>query len=124
APQQYRSADLGRAEPAIRDIAVWGADGSPQVRLNATTAPLAWPNFTGARTSFPGGLAFRAEGGRVIQVWFDPESLAPLGSKGRARLVARKDVSHGALAAPVPGWPLVVTSSLNENDVLADWAQA
>src|SRR5258708_12561597 len=54
APQQYRSADLGRAEPAIRDIAVWAADGSPQARLNATAPPLAWPNFTGAPTSFPG----------------------------------------------------------------------
>ena len=119
APQQYRSADLGRAEPAIRDIAVWAPDGSPQARFKPTAAPLARPNFAGARTSFPGGLAFRVEG-RVIQVWFDPESLG----LGRAGLVTRKDVAPGALAAPVPGWPLAVTSSLDENDVLADWAQA
>ncbi len=117
--QQYRSADLGRAEPAIRDIAVWAADGSTEARFNASAAPLARPNFTGARTSFPGGLAFRVED-RVIQVWFDPKSLA----LGRASLVARKDVAPGVLAAPVPGWPLAVTSSLDEQDVLADWAQA
>jgi hypothetical protein len=119
APQQYRSADLGRAEPAIRDIAVWAADGSPEARFNASAAPLARPNFTGARTSFPGGLAFRIED-RVIQVWFDPASLA----LGRARLVARKDVAPDSLAAPVSGWPLAVTSSLDEKDVLADWVQA
>jgi signal transduction histidine kinase len=123
APQQYRSADLGRAEPAIRDIAVWGPDGSPQARFKATAAPLARPNFTGARTSFPGGLAFRVEG-RVIQVWFDPKSLASLDLKGRAGLAARKDIAPGTIAAPVPGWPLAVTSSLDEKDVLADWAQA
>jgi len=123
APQQYRSADLGRAEPAIRDIAVWGPDGSPQARFKPTAAPLARPNFTGARTSFPGGLAFRVEG-RVIQVWFDPKSLASLDLKGRAGLAARKDIAPGTIAAPVPGWPLAVTSSLDEKDVLADWAQA
>ncbi len=118
APQQYRSADLGRAEPAIRDIAVWGADGSPQARFNATAAPLAWPNFTGARMSFPGSLAFR-QGGRVIQVWFDPESLA----LGHTSLMARSSVAPDALAAVVPGWPLAVTSSLDEKDALASWAQ-
>jgi len=123
APQQYRSADLGRAEPAIRDIAVWGPDGSPQARFKPTAAPPARPNFTGARTSFPGGLAFRVEG-RVIQVWFDPKSLASLDLKGRAGLAARKDIAPGTIAAPVPGWPLAVTSSLDEKDVLADWAQA
>jgi signal transduction histidine kinase len=119
APQQYRSADLGRAEPAIRDIAVWAADGRPEARFNAAAAPVAWPDFTGARSSFPGSLAFR-QGGRVIQVWFDPESQA----LGHARLAARKDIAPGTIAAPVPGWPLALTSSLDEKDVLADWAQA
>src|SRR5437588_169423 len=83
----------------IRIIAVWNADGSQQARFNATaTSALVMPAFTGARASFPGGLALR-DGGRVIAVLFDPKSLA----LGHATLVAQKD--HGALFAPVPGWP-------------------
>src|SRR5262245_39673165 len=56
-PQQYRSAELGRAEPAIRDIGVWDALGNYQARLRAIDTPMAKPQFSGARTSFPGGLA-------------------------------------------------------------------
>src|SRR5579875_1670601 len=34
-PAQYRSADLGRVEPAIRDIAVWDSAGVELARLDA-----------------------------------------------------------------------------------------
>src|SRR6478609_4095471 len=47
-PQQYRSADLGRAEPAIRDIAVWDGRGNRQARFLAdTNAAFPRPHFVG-----------------------------------------------------------------------------
>nr|MBA2587480.1 hypothetical protein [Alphaproteobacteria bacterium] len=45
-PQQYRSADMARAEPAIRDIAVWGPDGAQQARFEAAAAPMPAPIFS------------------------------------------------------------------------------
>ncbi len=123
APQQYRSADLARAEPAIRDIAVWDASGNQQARFQAATdTPLPEPVFSGARTSFPGGLAFR-DGGRVIAVLFDPGSLN-LGSRRTALIAPRAVRSAGAVSAAVPGWPLAIMTSVNEKAVLAGWAQA
>ena len=122
-PQQYRSADLGRAEPAIRDIAVWDARGNQQARFQAdTNAPFPRPQFAATRTSFPGGLAFR-DAGQTIAVLFDPKSLA-LGSH-RTALIPLKDLrgSRDGIAAPVPGWPLAVMTSVDENSALADWAQ-
>ena len=119
-PQQYRSADLARAEPAIRDIGVWDANGRQRVRFNGTAnTPWREPVFTGPRTSFPGGLAFR-EDDQVIAVLFDSKSL----SLGRTVLVAQRDVRKGALAAAVPGWPLAVTTSVDEKGALEDWVQA
>jgi signal transduction histidine kinase len=118
-PEQYRSADLSRAEPAIRDIIVWGADGNQEARFNATAASQAKPAFPGARTSFPDALAFK-DGGRVIEVLFDAKSLA----LGPASLVAQKDLPRDALAASVPGWPLAVSVSLDEKGALQSWAQA
>src|SRR5581483_1222402 len=98
-PEQYRGAELGRAEPAIRDIAVWSAAGTFLTRLDATGATaLPRPDFAGTRAVFAGALAFR-DAGRVIEVRFDPASLAFPG----AALVS------GAGAARVPGWPLAVT---------------
>src|SRR3954470_19935128 len=59
-PEQYRSAELGRAEPAIRDIAVWDAAGVPLARLDPTAVTaLPRPAFAGPRSVFAGGLAFR-----------------------------------------------------------------
>jgi signal transduction histidine kinase len=97
-PEQYRSADLGRAEPAIRDIAVWDAAGNAVARLDPT-APLTLPrpDFAGTRTAFAGALALR-QSGRIIEVRFDPASLAFAG----AALVS------GAGEARVPHWPLAV----------------
>jgi signal transduction histidine kinase len=123
-PQQYRSADLERAEPAIRDIAVWGADGNQLARFNAMAdGPLTRPVFAGLRTSFPGGLAFR-NGSQMVVVWFNPASL-DLGSP-RTALVAQGDIrgQGTALSAAVPGWPLRVATSVDEKGALDSWAQA
>ena len=103
-PQQYRSAELDRAEPAIRDIRVWGAAGNPLTRLDPT-APMTLPRpvFSGARSASAGALAFR-EAGRTVEVLFDPASLAV----PAASLVAGK-AEDGAAA--VPGWPLAVAAA-------------
>lgn len=98
-PEQYRGAELGRAEPAIRDIAVWDAAGNFLTRLDPIAPALQRPDFAGARTVFAGALAFR-EGGRIVEVRFDPASLAFPG----ATLVS------GAGEARVPHWPLTVTA--------------
>ena len=116
-PQQYRSADLGRAEPAIRDIAVWRADGAAEARLDATAAPLAAPIFTGPRTLLINGLAFR-DSGRVIAVLFDPARLMP----ARA-LLAPAGQAQG-LSANVLGWPLAVATHPDEQSALRSWTGA
>ena len=80
-PQQFRSADLARAEPAIRDIAVFQG-GALISRLNAAdSTPRAAPVFSGTRTVFSpdaggGTLAVRSRG-QVIAVLFDPQKLVP-----------------------------------------------
>jgi signal transduction histidine kinase len=116
-PEQFRSADLGHAEPAIRDILVWDADGRQRARFQVTGGT-ARPAFDGPRTSFPGGLAFRS-GSEIVAVLFDPRSL------GEVSLVPQKDAarSQAPLAAAVPGWPLAVQGRLDEKGALADWVQ-
>src|SRR5258706_7315041 len=119
-PQQYRSADLGRAEPAIRDIAVWDGRGNRQARFQAdTNAPFPRPQFAGPRASFPDGLAIR-DGTQTIAVLFDPKSIA-LGSH-RTALIPLKALPNGGISAAVPGWPLAVMTSVDEKNALADWA--
>jgi signal transduction histidine kinase len=116
-PQQYRSADLGRAEPAIRDIAVWDGEGRPLARLNATAArSLPRPAMTGARQVFADGVAFR-DGGRTVMVLFQPASL--LSGSARATLVPA-----GQAGAAVPGWPAAVRTTVDEKATLAGWAAA
>ncbi|HEX2759013.1 MAG TPA: histidine kinase dimerization/phospho-acceptor domain-containing protein, partial [Rhizomicrobium sp.] len=119
-PEQFRSADLVRVEPAIRDILVWDAQGHQRARFQASSgAVAAAPAFDGPRTSFPGGLAFR-ERSETVAVLFDPRSL----NLGEAILVPQKDAPRAQpLAAAVPGWPLAVQGRLDEQDALADWAQ-
>lgn len=99
-PEQYRGAELGRAEPGIRDIAVWDGRGNPIARLDPTATALPRPDFAGDRIAFAGGLAFRA-GDRTIEVRFDPAGLSFPG----ANLVAGK-AQDGQAA--VPRWPLAV----------------
>ena len=122
-PEQFRSAELGRAEPAIRDILVWDANGHQRARFQATGATIARPAFDGLRSSFPGGLAFRS-GSETVAVLFDPRSL----DLAEASLVPQKDAPRailqaGPLASAVPGWPLAVQGRLDEKSALADWAQ-
>jgi signal transduction histidine kinase len=113
-PMQYRSADLSRAEPAIRDIAV--VDGGQVTRLNAIdTTTISLPAFAGARTLFPGGLAFR-DGARVIAVLFDSSVLA------RPRVTFRQNPAPDSISAPVPGWPLAAVTGVDEDSALHDWA--
>ncbi|HMH64596.1 MAG TPA: HAMP domain-containing sensor histidine kinase, partial [Rhizomicrobium sp.] len=86
--------------------------------LDATAAaPLAAPAFTGPRTLFSGGLAFR-DGGRVVAVLFDTAHLMP----ARA-VLAPAGQAHG-LSAAVPGWPLAVTTSPDEAGALQSWTGA
>jgi len=99
-PEQYRGADLGRAEPAIRDIAVWDAAGNFLARLDATAPALPRPEFAGTRAVFAGALAFR-DAGRIVEVGFDPVSLAFPGAS----------LASGAGDTSVPRWPLTVTAA-------------
>jgi signal transduction histidine kinase len=116
-PEEYRSADLSRAEPAIRDIAVWDAGGTQTSRLDATAArPMAQPALTAARTVFPGGLAFR-DGSHTVAVLFDPKSL--LAGSERAVLMPA-----GQTGAPIPGWPATVQTMVDEKATLENWAAA
>jgi signal transduction histidine kinase len=116
-PAEYRSADLGRAEPAIRDIAVWDAKGLQQARLDATaTQSLPRPVMIGARMVFVGGLAFR-DAGRTVAVLFSSGSLLP--NSGRAALVPA-----GQAGAPVPGWPVAVQTGIDERATLESWTSA
>jgi two-component system cell cycle sensor histidine kinase PleC len=119
-PEQFRSAELGRAEPAIRDILVWDAEGRQRARFQASGGAIpAGPSFDGPRTSFPGGLAFRS-GSETVAVLFDPKSLY----LGEAGLMPQKDTARmPVLAAAVPGWPLAVQGRLDEKGALVDWAQ-
>jgi signal transduction histidine kinase len=120
-PEQYRSADLAKAEPAITDIAVWDRSAIQLARLDATApTPLAEPAFAGSRTVFSGGLAFR-DGTRVVAVLFDPASLTP--GWHRAALVPLSD-ARGPMTAALPGWPVAVMTSLDEKDALESWTGA
>jgi signal transduction histidine kinase len=118
APQQYRSAELGRSEPAIRDILVWDADGRQQAGLQASAQASPKPAFNGARTSTSDSLAFR-NGGQVIAVRFDPKSL----DLGSARLLPQTGAQGESITARIPGWPLAVTASLDEKGALEKWGQ-
>lgn len=108
-PQQYRAADLSRAEPAIRDIAVYDASGRILSRLQVTggdvPAPLAV--FGGQRVTIPGGIAFR-DGDHGISLLFDPASLVPAPLLDRAALVP----GNQADGIAVPGWPLVAVTRM------------
>ena len=116
-PEQYRAADLAKAEPAIRDIAVWDAGGVQQARLDATAAePLPRPILAGARMVAPGALAFR-QGARTVEVLFDPASLMP--GATRATLA-----SAGQAGTAVPGWPVTVQTQVDEKATLTGWAGA
>ncbi|MCP5412033.1 MAG: HAMP domain-containing histidine kinase [Alphaproteobacteria bacterium] len=105
---------LARAEPAIANIALFDARGQTIATLKpgAVTAP---PAFKGERHLFAWGLALK-DGPRRIAVLFDTAALAP-----GAQLVPPEDVDTGAIAAPLPGWPLSVVTRIDEAGALASW---
>jgi signal transduction histidine kinase len=116
-PELYRSAEFGRAEPAIKDIVVWDGAGRQLARLDALAAKaLAEPVFKGDRIVFGDGLAYRQKGG-VVEVLFDPNKLA----LPRAELVAT-DRSPGDKG--VPGWPLAVRVLSDDRQALQSWEGA
>jgi signal transduction histidine kinase len=116
-PEQYRSADLSRAEPAIRDIAVWDATGHLQAHLDAAAArPLPRPVLNSTRAVLAGGLAFR-DGSRTVEVLFAPASL--LSGTARAMLVPARETG-----APVPGWPAAIQTRMDQQATLAGWTGA
>ncbi|HWA69351.1 MAG TPA: ATP-binding protein [Rhizomicrobium sp.] len=110
-PQLFRSAEMARAEPGLRDIIVWQG-GVQQARLTAQQdAPP--PVLAGARALLPDGLAVR-DGRRIIQLVFDTKSLAPRGSA----------LSAQPGGAAVPGWPLFASVDVDQDAALESWAGA
>jgi signal transduction histidine kinase len=126
-PQQYRSAGLGEAEPAIRDIAVFGEGGQLVSRLQAQNdTPPVIPHFSGARHLYSGGLEERDtsnSSARVIAVLFDPRSVVPK-LKNAMLLPLGRTLQPGDIAAPVPGWPLMAVTRVDEASALASWRGA
>ena len=119
---QRRSGPRRARHPRHRGVGRGAATAQARFR-RPPTRPCPGRTLPAPRTSFPGGLAFR-DGGRIIAVLFDPASLA-LGSH-RTALVPRSDCARRRrrIVAAVPGWPLAVMTSVDENSALADWAQA
>jgi signal transduction histidine kinase len=121
--------DLVRAEPGIRDIAVYDAQGRLTAHLRAGRPP---PRLDGAhvaaggRRLFSGGMAL-AEAGGTIVLRFDPARLVPpaLLSGAALRLPGADVIAGDARAespgAPVPGWPLAVTTDVNGAAAVASW---
>ncbi|MDB5740552.1 MAG: hypothetical protein JWP16_1592, partial [Alphaproteobacteria bacterium] len=113
----FRSAELGRAEPAIRDIAVYGPDGALQAHLDAITPAPALPRFTGARWATADQLAFR-QGGSTVVVRFDPASLAV---DSNLAILPIGGTRPDGIIADVPGWPLRAVTQLDEGQALRLW---
>jgi signal transduction histidine kinase len=114
----YRDGEIAHAEPAIRNIAVFDAGGTPLAVLDGVISPLPkLPRMEAARVVFPGGLAFR-DGRRIVMVLFDLTRLVPGAVMSRAALladgrplVAGPDWRGSDIRAAVPGWPLTIASS-------------
>ena len=119
-PQLFRSAELGRAEPAITDIAVYGAGGVLQSHLDALKPAPALPRFAGPHWAVPGQLAFRSQG-RSVVVSYDPASLA---LAGNFKIVSTTAPRPNGILAEVPGWPLWAVTQLDENEALKLWSGA
>lgn len=110
---------LARAEPSIRNIALFDANGTAIATLRPGTVAKP-PAFTGERRLFSWGIGLHEAGphrnARSIAVVFDPAALA-----GGGRLVPTAQLPPDAIAAPVPGWPLAVQTRLDEKLALAGW---
>jgi signal transduction histidine kinase len=106
---------LARAEPAIRNIALFDAHGAiiATLKPGAVKPP---PAFKGDRRLFAWGLGLHDRSGRAIAVLFDPAALA-----GGGRLVPGDQVPPGMVAAAVPGWPLALTTPTGSAPALSGW---
>ena len=101
---------MGRAEPAIRDIAVFGADGALASHLDALHAPPPpLPRLDGARWASADQIALRQDG-RTLLVRFDPRSLLV----ERDEAVTAGQAKPAGISAQVPGWPLWVLTPMDE----------
>jgi signal transduction histidine kinase len=118
-PQLFRSAELGRAEPAIRDIAIYDASGTLTAHLQAIAAAPALPRFADARWASSDSLAFRQQD-RTLVVRFDPASLMV---DDRQTIMPGGIRPEGA-AAQVPGWPLWAVTRIDQGEVLRLWTGA
>jgi len=130
--------DIARAEPGIRNIAVFDAGGAPLALLAGANSPapsLPSAAFQGGRVLFSGGIAFR-DGRQVIAVLFDPASLMPAPLLARAALLDRNGrmlVSGSGwrgrepssapemFSSRVPGWPLTAAAQADEKGALDRW---
>jgi len=119
-PQLFRSAELGRAEPAIRDIAVYDGGGALTAHLQALAPAPALPRFTGPRLAATDIIALR-DAGRVLVVRFAPASLVVDASQS---LVAAGRPRPEGSAAQVPGWPLWVVTHGDDGQALRLWSGA
>jgi signal transduction histidine kinase len=124
--------DIARAEPGIRNVAVFDPGGAPLALLNGarSAVPVLPPAaFRDARTLFPGGLALRDDD-KIVAVLFDPQSLMPASLLARAALLGGGDhlIASGlgwqggqTLRAPVPGWPLSAAAAIDVSGALDAW---
>ena len=88
-PQLFRSADLGRAEPAIRDIAVYDADGTLLAHLDALDARARPAPLRPARAGpCRAQLAFRDGTAHAVVVVYRSRPAWPLA--GNSSIVARR----------------------------------
>ena len=112
----YRDGEIARAEPGLRNIAVFDAQGTMLAVWDGVRSPLPAlpPMGTASRILFSGGLVVR-DGQRTVLVSFDPANLMPPGVMARAALLADgrvfaagPDWHNGNISASVPGWPVTV----------------
>jgi signal transduction histidine kinase len=115
-PQLFRSADLARAEPAIRDIAVYDGSGTAVAHLRALDTMPALPRFSGARWASADTLAFH-RAGKTLLVRFDPATLIV----DPNQMVVTGTAKPDGVAAAVPGWPLWAVTRVDQGQALRSW---
>jgi signal transduction histidine kinase len=124
-----RTVDAG-AE-GVRNITVFDGTGLALTTLNQLPAqPLPLDAITSGKPGvFAPGLLTLPVGGRIIAVDFDPHALTParmleraaLVTNGGAILVRDAAWADAGGAVAVPGWPLSVRTSVDEDAALAAW---